>query len=59
VTVRGRAVARVIPAGEPGQPRIDVDRQTLLRILDLPVDADLARDLDAAEAPVDDPWEAA
>jgi prevent-host-death family protein len=59
VTVRGRAVARVVPAGEPGQPRIDVDRQTLLRILDLPVDAAFARDLDEAELPVDDPWEAA
>jgi prevent-host-death family protein len=56
VTVRGRAVARVVPPGEPGRPRVDVDRQTLLRILELPVDDDLRLDLDAAEAPVDDPW---
>lgn len=58
VTVRGRAVARVVPPGEPGLPRVDVDRQTLLRILDVPVDADFAADIEAAEAPVDDFWPA-
>jgi len=56
VTVHGRPVARLIPPGETGLPRLDVDRETLRRILALPVDEDLARELDAAEAPVDDPW---
>lgn len=58
VTVRGRAVARVVPPGEPRQPRVDVDRQTLLRILEMPVDDDFWVDLEAAEAPVGDPWPA-
>lgn len=56
VTVRGRPVARVVPHGDLSRPRIDVDRETLRRILALPIDAELARDLDDAEAPVDDPW---
>ena len=56
VTVRGRAVARLIPHTEHGEPRTAVDRATLRRILELPVDDDLARDLDAAEATIDDPW---
>ena len=59
VTVRGRAVARVVPAGEAGQPRVDVDRMTLRRLLAEPLDAGLAAELDAAEAPVEDPWPAA
>jgi prevent-host-death family protein len=58
VTVRGRPVARLVPPDEPGRPRRDVDRETLRRILEVPVDGDLAADLDAAEAPVDDPWPA-
>jgi prevent-host-death family protein len=58
VTVRGRPVARVVPAGEPGRPRVDVDRETIARILALPVDEALAAELDAAEEPVDDPWPA-
>ena len=57
VTVRGRPVARLVPPGD-GEPRVDVDRATLRRILAMPVDADLAADLDAVEAPVDDPWSA-
>ena len=57
VTVRGRPVARVVPPGD-GEPSVEVDRVTLRRILAGPVDADLAADLDAAEAPVDDPWPA-
>lgn len=57
VTVRGRPVARLVPPGD-GEPRVDVDRATLRRILAMPVDADLAADLDAVEAPVDDPWPA-
>ena len=59
VTVRGRPVARVVPPGDRGSPRTDVDRETILRILALPVDADLKTDLDEAEEPVDDPWRAA
>ncbi len=59
VTVRGRAVARVVPPGDPGQPRTDVDRQTIRRILEAPIDEKLAAQLAAAEAPVDDPWEPA
>jgi prevent-host-death family protein len=56
VTVRGRPVARVVPHTEAPEPQVSVDRETLARILDLPVDADLADDLDAVEDPVDDPW---
>jgi prevent-host-death family protein len=56
VTVRGRPVARVVPPGESGQPRIDVDRVTLRRILAEPLDDGLAAELDAAEAPVADSW---
>jgi prevent-host-death family protein len=56
VTVRGRAVARVVPPGEAGMPRTDVDRATLRRILAEPLDDGLAEELDAAEAPLDDPW---
>jgi prevent-host-death family protein len=59
VTVRGRPVARVIPPGEAGQPRTDVDRATIRRILTQPLDGSLAAELDAAEAPLDDPWPAA
>jgi len=58
VTVRGRPVARLVPPGEAGRPRLDVDRATLRRILAQPVDESLAADLDAAESPVDDPWSA-
>ncbi|HZH23392.1 MAG TPA: type II toxin-antitoxin system prevent-host-death family antitoxin [Solirubrobacteraceae bacterium] len=56
VTVHGRPVARLIPPGESRQPRTDVDRGTLRRILAGPGDDSLADELDAAEAPVDDPW---
>jgi len=56
VTVRGRPVARVVPPGEPDRPRTDVDRETIRRILATPVDDELVAELDAAEAPVDDPW---
>jgi len=59
VTVRGRPVARVIPVGEAGRPRTEVDRATLRRILAQPLDDGLAADLDAVEAPLDDPWPAA
>jgi prevent-host-death family protein len=59
VTVRGRPVARVVPPGEPGRPRVDVDRETIARILALPVDEALAAELDAAEEEIDDPWPAA
>jgi prevent-host-death family protein len=56
VTVRGRPVARVVPPGEGGRPRTDVDRATLRGILAQPLDDSLAAELDAAEAEVDDPW---
>jgi prevent-host-death family protein len=59
VTVRGRPVARLIPPGEAGQPRTEVDRATLRRILASPLDDALTAELDAAEAPLDDPWPAA
>jgi prevent-host-death family protein len=59
VTVRGRPVARVVPPGHDGQPRTDVDRATLRRILAQPVDDELAVELAVAEAPVDDPWPSA
>jgi prevent-host-death family protein len=59
VTVRGRPVARLVPPGEAGQPRTDVDRATLRRILAQPLDDGLAAELDAAEEPLDDPWPAA
>jgi prevent-host-death family protein len=60
VTVRGRPVARLGPMDLAPQPREDVDRETLLRILrETPVDdgwaAELA-EMRAAELPVDDPW---
>jgi len=57
VTVRGRAVARLGPPGEPSQPRVDVDRETLRRILAMPIDGeDWLTELRDAEPPVDDPW---
>jgi prevent-host-death family protein len=56
VTVRGRAVARVVPPGDPGQPRIDVDRETIQRILAIQIDDALGEELETAEAPIDDPW---
>jgi len=59
VTVRGRPVARLIPPGDPGRPRTDVDRETVRRILRGRIDDSLAAELDEAEAPVDDPWPAA
>ena len=59
VTVRGRPVARVVPPGEPGRPRVDVDRETVMRILALPLDEAPAAELDALEEPVGDPWPSA
>lgn len=59
VTVRGRPVARVVPAGETGQPQTDVDRATLRSILAQPLDDTLGAELDAVEAPVGDPRPAA
>jgi prevent-host-death family protein len=56
VTVRGRPVARVVPAVNFSEPRTDVDRTTLRRILAQPLDDRLEAELDAAEAPLDDPW---
>ena len=60
VTVRGRPVAKVVPLDDAPEPREDVDRETLLRILrETPVDEGWAaelREMRAAELPVDDPW---
>lgn len=55
VTVRGRPVARLVPAGEADRPRVDVDRATLRRILASPIDHDLGAELDRSEAPLDSP----
>lgn len=55
VTVRGRSVARLVPPGEPSRPRTDVDRGTVRAILELPIDDDLAAELDRLEAPVTAP----
>lgn len=59
VTVRGRAVARVVPPGMAGLPRVDVDRETIRSILSTPIDDALQHELDAVEAPLDDPWSGA
>ena len=59
VTVRGRAVARVVPPGHTGQPRVDVDRETIQRILAIQIDEALGEELETAEAPVEDPWSTA
>jgi prevent-host-death family protein len=57
VTVHGRPVAQLGPPAAPNGPLTDVDRETILRILALAIDGDaLAADLDAAEAPLGDPW---
>lgn len=57
VTVRGRPVAQLGPTDAACVPRTDVERAAIQRILSLPLDSEaLAADLDAAEAPLDDPW---
>jgi len=57
VTVRGRPVARLGPPDEPVGPRTDVPWEAIRKILAMPVDSEAwAAELDAAEAPVDDPW---
>jgi prevent-host-death family protein len=57
VTVRGRPVAQLGPLASSAAPRVDVDRETIRSILATPVDSEAWQaDLDAAEAPVDDPW---
>lgn len=54
ITVRGRPVARLGPVSAAEQPRIDVDRAALRRLLAEPIDAELAHELDAVEEPLDD-----
>jgi hypothetical protein len=50
-------VAQLGPLESQAAPRVDVDRDTIRAILATPVDSDAWQaDLDAAEAPVDDPW---
>ena len=57
VTVRGRPVARLGPHEEPVGPRTDVSWDVIREILAIPIDSEqLAKDLDEAEAPLDDPW---
>jgi len=58
VTVRGRPVARLGPPGRADEPRVNVDRATIAALIAEPLDAELAAELDAAEAPVGDPWPA-
>lgn len=58
ITVRGRPVARLGPAVSGDEPRVDVDRATIRRLLADPIDTELAAELDAVEEPVDDPWPA-
>ncbi len=58
VTVRGRPVAQLGPRDEPVGPRTDVEWAAIREILAIPIDSEaLAADLDAAEAPLDDPWD--
>jgi prevent-host-death family protein len=61
ITVRGRPVARLGPAGRSRERRRDVDRETLRAILaDTPVDGGFAADITSmrdTEATVGDPWE--
>lgn len=52
VTVRGRPVARVGPADLSNRPRIDVPLASLLPLLALTADAELAAELDLLEEPV-------
>jgi len=52
VTVRGRPVARLVPAALPEEPQVDVPRAVLRQVLELTADAELAAELDALEAPV-------
>jgi prevent-host-death family protein len=58
ITVRGRPVARLGPAHSGAEPRLEVDRATIRRLLALPIDAQLADDLEGVEEPLDDPWPA-
>ena len=46
ITVRGKPVARLIPPGAPPGPRVDVDRETLMRIFEeTPVDPEFLKDV--------------
>lgn len=54
ITVRGQPVAQLGPVAV-AEPRTDVDRESIRRILATPIDSEiLAADLEAAEAPLDD-----
>jgi prevent-host-death family protein len=58
VTVRGRPVAQLGPLASAAAPRVDVGRDTIRTILATPVDSEAWQaEIDAAEAPVDDPWD--
>ncbi|MGH2862948.1 MAG: type II toxin-antitoxin system Phd/YefM family antitoxin [Solirubrobacteraceae bacterium] len=60
ITVRGRPVARLGPAGRPAVRRADVDANTVMHVLSAtPVDHAFAADLKEVrglEAPAGDPW---
>ena len=60
ITVRGRVVARLGPPERRVERRLDVDADTVARMLaDTPVDRGFAQDIEALrelEPPVDDPW---
>jgi antitoxin (DNA-binding transcriptional repressor) of toxin-antitoxin stability system len=57
ITVRGRPVALLSPLPPESAPRVDVDHATIRAILADAVDSEAWRaDLDAGEAPVDNPW---
>lgn len=61
ITVRGRPVARLGPAAQLHERRLDVDRETFRAILaDTPVDDAFATDLTtlrSEEESVGDPWD--
>lgn len=63
VTVRGRPVARLGPPLAPAEPAVDVDLDTIRRVLAAtPVDTGFAeevRDMREAEAPAGDPRDSA
>lgn len=56
VTVRGRPVARLVPLDDDRGPRREVDQAAVFELLSTPIDHEFAHDLDASEAPLENPW---
>jgi prevent-host-death family protein len=56
VTVRGRPVARVVPLEQPPGPRVDVDRETIRRLLAARPDWPALSEVRDVLEPEDDPW---